>query len=194
MDQNATEHRMTWINRVKGPLFLLAGLALGVVLGLFIYYGGPGAVLDRSEGQSVPPAIGSPVEDFRLETIDGKEVVLSELSGRPVLINFWATWCPPCRDEMPLLEQTAQRYSDQLVVVGVDYAEDRQTVDRFVQEMKIQFPIVLDEDGAVADRYFVRSFPVSFFVDADGILRAQHVGGLNEILVDTYLGTIGLKQ
>ena len=181
-----------WLKRIKGPLLLIAGLGLGLSLGLLVFYGGP-SLGGQATARQLPPTVGSEVADFSLKQLDGTTLTLADLRGRPVLINFWATWCPPCREEMPLLERTAQTYGGRLVVVGVDYGEDAQTVAAFVQSLGIHFPIALDSNGEVAGRYFVRSYPASFFVDADGILRAQHLGALTADLMVTYLETVGIK-
>jgi cytochrome c biogenesis protein CcmG, thiol:disulfide interchange protein DsbE len=195
MKRRAAANLLSALLRMKAPLLMLAGLGVGLALGLLIFFGGPVAGLrGENRAQRLPPTVGSPVEDFRLEQLDGSTLRLSDLRGKAVLVNFWATWCPPCREEMPLLEQTALGYADRLVVIGIDYGEDRQTVSSFVQEVGISFPIVLDLDGDVASRYFVRSYPASFFIDADGILRAQHLGALTENLLLTYLETVGIKQ
>jgi thiol-disulfide isomerase/thioredoxin len=179
---------------MKGVLFLLAGLGLGLLLGLLVFYGGPTAGKPAAGVERrLPPTVGSALADFSLTQLNGERIALSDLRGRPVVINFWATWCPPCREEMPLLEQTAQTYADQLVVIGIDYGEDAQTVAAYVQEIGIHFPIALDEDGQVSERYYVRSFPTTFFVDAEGVLRAQHLGALTDKLMVTYLQTVGVE-
>ena len=171
---------------------MLAGLGLGLALGAAIFFSGPRSG-DRAE-RSLPPSVGSTVANFQLRGLNGETVQLADLRGKPVVINFWATWCPPCIEEMPLLEATAQRYSDRLVVVGVDYAEDAQTVQAFVDTFGITFPIALDSDGAASAQYYVRSYPTTFFVDAEGVLRAQHLGALSNELMNTYLGTVGITQ
>lgn len=171
---------------------MLAGLGLGIAMGAVVFFGGTRAG-SRAE-RSLPPSVGSPAADFQLRQLSGETIRLSDLRGKPVVVNFWATWCPPCREEMPLLEATAQRYGDRLVVVGVDYAEDAQTVQAFVDALGITFPIALDSDGDTAARYYVRSYPATFFIDSGGVLRAQHMGALTGDLMDIYLATVGITQ
>jgi thiol-disulfide isomerase/thioredoxin len=169
---------------------LLGGLVLGLALGAVVLL-----MPNRTPAETarvLPPTVGSPVADFSLDTLDGRRVSLAGWKGRPVLINFWATWCPPCREEMPLLEQVAKRYPN-LVVAGVNAGESQDLVAPFVDEFGITFPILLDSAEDVTNRYFVHSFPATFFVDADGVLRAQHIGLLTEDVLSRYLIAIGVE-
>lgn len=183
----------------KGIVFLLAGLLIGALLAYTVLLSGGGAGRETS-GESVgdndprlPAAVGSTAPDFTLPNLEGEPVALSSLRGKPVVINFWATWCAPCKEEMPLLESTSQQLGDQVVFLGVDYAEGKDVVQSFVSELGLTFPILLDSDGAVADRYFVRNYPTTLFVDAEGVVRAQRVGLLDEDLLEKYLETIGIE-
>lgn len=183
----------------KGIVFLLAGLLIGALLAYTVLLSGGGAGQETS-GESVgdndprlPAAVGSTAPDFTLPNLEGEPVALSSLRGKPVVINFWATWCAPCKEEMPLLESTSQQLGDQVVFLGVDYAEGKDVVQSFVSELGLTFPILLDSDGAVADRYYVRNYPTTLFVDAEGVVRAQRVGLLDEDLLEKYLETIGIE-
>ena len=183
--------------RAKAIGFMLGGLLLGVLLGILIVAGGPGLAAGFQPRQ--PPTVGSPVLDFTLPAPDnldgspGKKVRLNDFKGRAVVINFWATWCVPCKEEMPLFERYARRAGNQVVWLGVNELESAQAVNVFIQEFKISFPIVLDSDGQVAQDYYVRGYPTTFFVDANGVLRAQHLGQVNEELLKGYLETVGFK-
>lgn len=181
------------VKKWKGIIFLLAGLSIGVLLGLLVYTNGAQATGASAANRVLPPVVGSAAPAFQLPLLSGGSRGLSDLKGKPVLINFWATWCLPCKDEMPLLNRYAQKYQTQLTVIGIDSSEDAALVKPYIDTMGIQFPILLDSNGAVTDRYFVRNFPITFFVDADGILRAQHLGELTEDLLVRYLETIGIK-
>jgi cytochrome c biogenesis protein CcmG, thiol:disulfide interchange protein DsbE len=180
--------------RWKGALFLLGGLLAGVLLGLIVFFSGQPAVGADPADRRLPPAVGGPAQDFELPLLGGSTQKLSELRGKPVVINFWATWCGPCRDEMPLLERFAQEYAGQVVVLGVNSGEGESQVTPFVEELKITFPILLDLDEQVTNLYFVRNFPITFFVDAEGVVRAQHLGILREDLLLRYIETIGLAN
>ncbi len=143
---------------------------------------------------SVPaPKIGALAPDFTLPGLDGTPVRLSDLRGKTVLINFWATWCGPCRKEFPELVKLVQQQGDRgLVVLAVDVSESRDDVARFAQEFGATFPIVLDSDSSVVQSYRLIGLPTSLFVDRDGILRAQQLGPLSEASLTAKLGQAGL--
>jgi cytochrome c biogenesis protein CcmG, thiol:disulfide interchange protein DsbE len=177
--------------RIKGILLLLAGLAFGIILGVLIIQTGP----DRTgtANRRLPPTVGSRAADFTLDQLGGDAVKLSDLKGKPVVMNFWATWCPPCKEEMPLLEKYAQQHAGQVTFLGVDYAEKEDVVQQFITQAGVTFPILLDRAGIVSDLYYVRNYPITFFIDSDGVVRAQHMGLLSEDLMDRYLKTIGIE-
>lgn len=136
-----------------------------------------------SSGQSGPPAslkAGSAAPDFTLALLDGGQLTLSELRGHPVVLNLWATWCYPCRQEMPALEKAYQCYKDAgLLVIGLNLTsqDSESDVRAFVQEFGLTLPIVLDRDGSVIARYQLLGLPSTFFIDQSGIIRAVIVGG-----------------
>ena len=118
-----------------------------------------------------------PAPDFTLVTLDGTQVRLSELKGQVVLINIWATWCPPCRAEMPMIQAAYERYREQgFTVVAVDLREDPAAVDAFMKERALTFPALLDRDGRVSSAYRAYALPSSFFVDRNGVIRAVYRG------------------
>ncbi len=141
----------------------------------------------------LPPTVGSPVPDFELTGADGALESLSSSRGKQVIINFWATWCPPCKEEMPLLEQYGKKYAGTLVILGVNSGEEPDVVRPVIDKMGITFPILLDQSGNVTDLYYVKDFPYTFFVDETGILRGQHIGLLSEERLVRYLKTIGIE-
>jgi peroxiredoxin len=130
----------------------------------------------------------SPAPDFTLTSLDGQTIQLSDLRGRPVLLNFWATWCPACRTELPALQAAYERYGEQVVFLAVDVKESRDTVASFVSQFGLTFPVLLDEQGQVSDRlYQVRGIPTSLFIAPDGVVSARHIGPLTETDIDRYL-------
>ena len=179
------------VMRFKGALFLLAGLLLGVALGALVLMSGPSRAGTRE--RQLPITVGSVAPDFSLAQLGGKPLKLSDLKGKPVVVNFWATWCPPCKEEMPLLQRYSSQFGEQMILLGVDYAEQEPVVQDFVDQMGITFPILLDSDGAVSNLYYVRNYPTTFFIDAEGVVRAQHLGLLTEDSLQKYLKTIGLE-
>jgi cytochrome c biogenesis protein CcmG/thiol:disulfide interchange protein DsbE len=142
-------------------------------------------------GLETAPRKGFLAPDFTLSTLDGSSVRLSDLRGKPVLINFWASWCGPCRQEMPHLQAIYETHADQgLVVLGVDQLESPSAVAGFVEELGLTFPIPLDGDGKVAADYQARGLPTSFFVDASGVIRDAFTGPMTTGLIESKLETI----
>ena len=168
----------------------IAFFAVLVVLGL-LYWGlspAPRAPL------TVGTQVGQIAPDFTLQRLDGKgSVRLLSLRGHPVWINFFASWCSPCRAEAHDLGQTARK-SPGLDLVGIDLTASETSlakVQGFVQQFDIGYPILLDTDGAVANRYGVQAIPTSFFIDRQGIIRAAVSLPLYPALIDKYLRKIG---
>ncbi|OQY36241.1 MAG: hypothetical protein B6I38_00035 [Anaerolineaceae bacterium 4572_5.1] len=126
------------------------------------------------------PQKGFLAPDFTLETLDGESVTLSDLRGRAVLVNFWATWCPPCRAEMPAFQQAYQDYEEQgfvIVAVNTTLQDNPADIAAFIEEFGLGFPVVLDSDGAINRLYQARSLPTSFFIDKEGIISEVVIGG-----------------
>ena len=165
----------------------LAVLAFGVVLIVGLVWAiESNAILDlrsRQEARLGGAAlrVGAPAPDFRLLDLAGKEVRLSDFRGSRVLVNFWATWCPPCRAEMADLDAVARQGRDTgVVVLAVDQEEDPDDVRRFVSTLGLSsLTVVLDEDGRVGATYRATGLPTSFFVDEQGVLRDIAVGPLS---------------
>ena len=142
-----------------------------------------------TQGQPPSPREGFSAPDFTLDLLGGGKITLSDLRGKVVAVNLWATWCPPCRAEMPALEKVYRSYKDLgLVILGVNTTNQDSEVDAaaFVGQLGITFPILLDRDGAVSARYILRGLPSTFFVDRKGIIRSVVVGGpMSEALIQT---------
>lgn len=132
--------------------------------------------------------------DFQLVNLEGETVALSDHRGSVVLVNFWATWCPPCRAEMPLLQEFAERYDQQMVVLAVNSGEDEPVVRNFVETTGLDLVFLLDPTNSVATLYRVRGFPTSLFIDENGILQATHIGELDETLLMSYLQKVGVAE
>jgi peroxiredoxin len=135
------------------------------------------------------PRKGFFAPDFSLGLLDGGEVTLSELRGKPVVLNVWASWCPPCRAEMPALEKSFRIYKEMgVVVIGVNttYQDSEKDAAAFVQEFGLTFPIALDQDGAMSKIYLITGLPTTFFIDSQGIIRTVIVGGpMSEAVIQT---------
>ncbi len=123
--------------------------------------------------------------DFTLPTLDGETITLSDLRGHPLLINFWATWCPPCRQEMPAMQRVYERYRARgFIVLAVNFRERADQVRPFVEDLGLTFPVLLDETGRVAAQYQVIGLPSSYFVDAQGQVKTVRVGAMSEAFIE----------
>jgi thiol-disulfide isomerase/thioredoxin len=144
------------------------------------------------------PAIGHPAPDFTLPVANtmadadtaSAEFTLSTLRGKPVVLNFWATWCPPCRAELPELNAASERLKGEVVIAGVNQAEARADVEAFAQDLDLSFPIPLDEAATVSQAYRIRSLPTTFFIDRSGVIRRIQVGPVTEATLAQHLETI----
>jgi len=141
---------------------------------------------DRSKvaSESRPAAAAvKPAPDFALKTLDGSQIHLSELRGKTVLLNFWATWCPPCKAEMPDLNALHREYGEarNFTVLGIDDEEGQADVAAFAKQNAIAFPLALDSDGAVtSNRYNVRGLPTSLIIDREGNIRDMWTGRISK--------------
>lgn len=136
------------------------------------------------------PAVGHPAPDFSLTTLAGEPFALSDLRGTPVVLNFWATWCPPCRAELPELQAASERLAGQVAIIGVNQAEAPADVRAFVAGFGLSFPMPLDVDAQASRLYAVRSLPTTFFIDRQGVIRRVQVGPVTEATLAQMLKTI----
>ncbi|VAX07020.1 Thioredoxin family protein [hydrothermal vent metagenome] len=119
--------------------------------------------------------------NFTLKSRDGKNIKLSELRGQIVLVNFWASWCGPCRQEMPILEKLYKKYKSLgFVIIGVNVDDKPKQAESLLKLIDVSFPIVFDTDKKVSEKYKVTAMPSSFFIDRDGKMRSEHKGYLPE--------------
>ena len=125
--------------------------------------------------------IGHVAPDFTLTNIAGQQVSLSQYRGKIVVLNFWATWCPPCREEMPSMEALYQKYKDQgLVMLAVNVDENGESaVKKFLMKTPYSFPILLDSENVAQNIYGVFRFPESFIIDREGVIVEKIIGGRN---------------
>ena len=145
-------------------------------------------------GKIPAPQQGFFAPDFELKTPKGESIKLSDLRGQAVLVNLWATWCPPCRAEMETIEKVYQEYQDQgftVLAVNMTYQDEVLKVMRFVTEHHLTFPILLDETGDMANSYQLKSLPSSYFINRDGTIHEVVIGGpMAEALLRTRIEAI----
>ena len=153
----------------------------------------PGAL--SASGAAVGTEVGQTPPDFVLETPAGERLRFSDLRGKPVLVNFWASWCTPCREEMPEIVRASTDYADQgLVVLAIDLQENVAQVNAFAEDFGMKFPIVIDRTGQVADAWRIggpiEGIPASYFIDTEGIVRARAFGPMNSQTLEERIVTI----
>lgn len=172
---------------------MFGSILIGAGLGIALLYG-----LGIRAGNADPPQPGlqrgARAPGFILDDLAGQPVKLSDFTGRVVLLNFWATWCAPCRDEMPLLQQRHAQYAPALAVIAVNFDEPLEYVQAFAAEFGLTFTVLLDPGGAAQDAYAVRGYPTTVLVDAQGIVRIVHIGAMSEGQLDEYLAEMGLSR
>lgn len=165
-------------------------LALGLAW-IFVSSDRSGA---STSGRIPAPQQGFLAPNFELKTPDGEVIRLSDLRGQAVLINLWATWCPPCRAEMQSIEKVYQEYKDQgftVLAVNMTRQDDASAILPFVREQALTFPVLLDERGEVGAAYQLRSLPSSYFVRRDGVINEVVIGGpMSEALLRTRIEAI----
>lgn len=142
---------------------------------------------DKMENPDLVP-VGLDSEEkapaFSLQTLTGETVALEDYRGKKILLNFWATWCPPCKEEMPDMQKFYEEYKDaDFIILAVNVTTTEKNIENitsFVQDYQLTFPIILDEKGEVAHQYELLSYPTSYFIDSDGIIRNKIVGTLSK--------------
>jgi cytochrome c biogenesis protein CcmG/thiol:disulfide interchange protein DsbE len=176
--------------------WILAGIAVVVVLavGVVTWAVVAGSDDEASGGDVVPKVlsakVGERAPDFSLPTLDGGTVRLSDYRGKPIVLNFWASWCTPCRQEFPLLRTTVGSDPD-VALIGVNTQDFVESDGReFAEEQHAEWPNGFDRNEAVRRGYGVTGLPETFFIDADGVIRSHVIQGLSQKVLDEQLATI----
>jgi thiol-disulfide isomerase/thioredoxin len=158
------------VNRVaKNRLFLVSGILIFSAMMI------SGCSRPPSESES-SVQVGQPAPKFKLRDLNGKEITLDQYKGRVVLLDFWATWCNPCRMTMPIFERLQKEYSSTLVLLAINLQEPKETVQEYVYSQGIHSQVLLDEEGSVGMAYGTESIPMEVLVDKQGIVRQVHMG------------------
>ena len=135
-----------------------------------------------------------PAKDFELQDMDEQKIRLSDYKGKVILLNFWATWCPPCRAEMPLMQEYAEANQGDFVVLAVNVGEEKLTIENFVTNQNFDDLIfLLDPTNSVVNLYRISGFPTSLFIDSEGMLQGAYIGEMSRDLLIQYLAKIGVK-
>jgi peroxiredoxin len=206
------QNRREWSGALRS--LVLPVLIVATVVGVLFYIeqrrgggskaggGGYGVVAlppeKNTTGRPVSTEVGRAAPDFLLETPDGGQIRFSDLRGKPVLVNFWASWCTPCRKEMPeIVRAYGERKDAGLQIVAVDLQENVDQVRAFASEFGMTFPIAIDRTGSVGDAWRiggpVQGIPSSYFIDADGVVQARVFGPLTQQTLAENLAKAGVR-
>jgi thiol-disulfide isomerase/thioredoxin len=151
----------------------------------------------NTTGRGVSSDLGRAAPDFVLASLDGSPVRFSDLRGKPVLVNFWASWCTPCRKEMPDIVRAYGQHPGAFTVLAVDLQENAEQVRQFASEFGMTFPIVIDTTGSVGDAWRiggpVQGIPSSYFIDAQGVVQAREYGPMTADTIARDLATVGVQ-
>ena len=142
-------------------------------------------------GAATVPLVGHAAPDFTITPWDssaGQTIRLSSLKGHPVILNFWASWCDPCNAETPLLQTTWQQYqADGVVFIGIDYQDQQQAAEQFLQKYHVTYPTGPDTSGAISVDFEVSNVPATIFIDRSGVVVRQHLGPVTAQILDDEL-------
>ena len=187
-DESGLSVRRLWIGGIGSILIVGSVLVGGVVIA------GRSAEAQSSEiGLKREPVVGALAPGFTLMNLEGEQLNLGDFRGRPVLINLWATWCGPCRIEMPAIQSRFEKYQDDgFAVLAVNFDEQQADIQAFRDEFGLTFQILLDPGAKVQNLYRNRSYPSSFFIDRAGVIQVQHIGAMTEGQLDENLKKTGL--
>lgn len=175
--------------RSAGLFLISAGILLIAVFGFDLFGDWRAA---SGTAHTVAPEVGSSAPNFTLRDLNGDQVTLTSLRGKKVIINFWATWCGPCRYEMPFLQTLYEEHAGELVILAVNFDEPEEAVLAFTEELGMTFDVLLDPGAVVQDVYEIRAYPSTYFLDEEGVIRAVRIGVLTEDLLDQYMADLDL--
>lgn len=133
------------------------------------------------------PYVGNLAPDFTLQTFDGQTHTLRDFTsggGMPVVLNFWATWCPPCRVEMPYFENVSKLYAGELAILGLNQAESAAVIGDYARDHGLTYPLLVDEDMTVNNLYGVLNLPTTIFIDKNGVVREVLIGTISQAVLE----------
>ena len=168
-------------------IFLLAMLIAGFTIFLAIGVMGTTTATSRSGKELV----GKKAPSFVAPKVGGQLVSLENYKNKPLVLNFWASWCPPCRDETPGMERIWRKYEDQgVVILGINVQDGEKEAERYISEFGVTFSNALDLDGSITVDYGVTGLPVTFFIDNDSVVKGRGVGSISEDRLDNWVSNL----
>ena len=168
-------------------IFLLAMLIAGFTIFLAIGVMGTTTATSRSGKELV----GKKAPSFVAPKVGGQLVSLENYKNKPLVLNFWASWCPPCRDETPGMERIWRKYEDQgVVILGINVQDGEKEAERYISEFGVTFSNALDLDGSITVDYGVTGLPVTFFIDNDSVVTGRWVGSISEDRLDNWVSNL----
>jgi len=168
------KHLMKKPRKSKKSLTLIL-LMIVVIFGLYFFVGN-----ERSSNEEIAPRLGFYAPNFKTVYLNGSEFELYKLRGKPVVLNFWATWCPPCIREMPDLQAFYDGHKGEVIVIGVNLGEKNRTIQNFIKRINVTFPIVLDKDKEIEKSYNLIIRPTTYFIDEKGVIVDKKLGELKK--------------
>jgi len=179
--------------KLQKNYLILIGIAVVIIIAIVaIELGKPRQNVATSD-KNVGISIGKTAPDFELQSLEGKSVKLSDFRGKNLILNFWASWCPPCKQEMPEFQRIYTEYPENLVVIGVNLQESKENAEAFVKKLGMTFPILLDPNAQVKDMYNVFTQPVTYFIDANGKIVDKKFGPLTTEEINEKLAKMNIK-
>ena len=164
------------VKKVSVIVFLIALMTVAIVQ----------AMEKEGTADNLPGlGVGKKAPDFELLNLKGEKVKLSDYRGKKIMLNFWATWCPPCKEEMPEMEKFYQKTNGDVVIIAVNI-DPQYNVQKFVTEMGITFPVLLDEKDKVNSLYRVLTIPTTFFIDQQGIIQHKYLSAMNLEMMEQF--------
>jgi len=177
----------------KSRFIFIGIIALAIIAIAVIESSKPKQPISETNDKNIGIDIGKISSDFELESLDGRKVRLSDYRGKNIILNFWASWCPPCREEMSEFQKIYSENKDKIVVLGVNLQESKDNAEAFVKKLGITFPILLDPNAQVKDRYNVFTQPVTYFIDENGQIVDKKLGPLTAEEINEKIAKMNIK-
>lgn len=173
-----SRERLEWV--------LIIGLA-ALMGGGWIYISRDTTPFTGPTPVTTAPYVGNLAPDFTLVTTGGQSITLSEFTagdGQPVVLNFWATWCPPCRVEMPYFDRVSAKYDGRAAILGINQAESAETIVDYATRNGLTYPLLVDRDMKINNLYGVLNLPTTIFIDKNGVVREVLVGTISQAVLE----------